>query len=356
MLSFIKNKISIALVTVFLLLWCLLPLNNLVDAAPPKYEDNFASNLKNGWVLNPEERFEVSKDQTLRENIVSVFYPSDENKWNSIYNVIRDITLWVMIIFIVMTWASLLINRKTEESKKHLTNLLYILLWWVFIYGANRLFGSVLNFNAEDFTPDQGGIWWFTEAMIWRKKSVLFVVLSAIKAFAFFLAIIMIVVTGFKVMAAGEWEKWKKLVKWLINVVVALLVIKWVDFIYYLAEDSGTFVKNASDFIINVAKVFWYIYWVIIVIMVIAAWYLYITDGGTGDNFKKASNILVNILLSALVLFSFLLIVYQIFAEFQEGGDALEESESIESTADPSNTTQDSWQPTAFITQIKLYA
>jgi hypothetical protein len=53
----------------------------LVDAAPPKYEDNFASNLKkDGWVLNPEDRFNVSKDQTLRENIVSVFYPSDENK------------------------------------------------------------------------------------------------------------------------------------------------------------------------------------------------------------------------------------------------------------------------------------
>ena len=357
MLSFIKNKILLAVVTVFLILWCMLPLNNIVDAAPPKYERDFASDLKqDNWVYDPGN-FDVKENQTLRENIVSLFYPS-ENGWNNIYHIIRDITLWVMIIFIVMTWASLLINRKTEESKKHLTNLLYILLWWVFIYGANRLFWNVLHFNSDEFAPgDSWWIWRFTGAMIWRdNNSVLFVILSAIKAFAFFLAIIMIVVTGFKVMAAGEWEKWKKLVKWLINVVVALLVIKWVDFIYYLAEDSGNFVKNASDFIINVAKVFWYIYWVIIVIMVIVAWYLYITDGGTGDHFKKASNVLVNILLSALVLFSFLLIAYQIFAEFQTWWDALNESqEAVETPVEPSNTPSNSDQPTAFITQIKSY-
>lgn len=356
MLSFIKNKISLFIITGFVLLWCVFPLNNLVNAAAPKYEKDFASYLKKDeWVYNPN-RFKVDEDNTLRENIVSLFYPSERDKGNSIYKVIRDITLWVMIIFIVMTWASLLMNRKTEESKKHLTNLLYILLWWVFIYGANRLFGSVLHFDSVDFTSwEQQGIWWFTDAFIW-KSSVLFVILSAIKAFAFFLAIIMIVITWFKVMSAGEWEKWKKLVKWVINVVVALLIIKWVDFIYYLAEDSGSFVKNASDFIINVAKVFWYIYWVVIVIMVIVAWYLYITDGWTGDHFKKASNILINILLSALVLFSFLLIAYQIFAEFQEWWDALVESKEVEETpVEPTNTVPEPEQPISLNTPIKSY-
>ena len=57
--------------------------------------------------------------------------------------------------------------------------------------------------------------------------------------------------------------------------------------------------------------------------MVFVAWYLYITDGWSGNNFKKASNILVNILLSGLVLFAFLLILYQVFAEFQTWGDAV---------------------------------
>ena len=139
---------------------------------------------------------------------------------------------------------------------------------------------------------------------------------------------------------------WKqKLIKWIINVVVALLIIKWVDFIYYLAADSSTFVKNASDFIINIAKVFGYLYWIVTVIMVLVAWYLYITDGWNWANFKKATNVIINILLSALVLFGFLLIVYQIFAEFQTWGDAVTNTSSEES---PTN-------PTTFLTIDKNY-
>lgn len=304
--------------------WWLSDLRDLFGSSSnlPQYEQDFTKPLIEGWYVI--EKSDVKRDNTVRQNIKTLFYPSVD--WqNLMYHVIRDITLWVMIIFIVMAWASLLLNKKPEESKKHLTSLLYILLWWVFIYASNRLFGDVLNFwsSADSFTTWQTGMAWVTDAFIW-KKSVLFVILSAVKGFAFFLAIIMIVITWFKVVAAWEGEKWKKLVKWLINVVVALLIIKWVDFIYYLAADSKTFVSNASDFIINAAKVFAWIYGVIIVIMVIVAWYLYITDWWTWDNFKKASNILVNILLSALVLFAFLLIAYQIFAEFQTWWDALE--------------------------------
>lgn len=321
MWSHLKKKLSIFTLCLPAILWFFVFLNSSVDAAAPKYGEDFASYLE--WYVKQPEDVWVDEENLFRQNIIALFYPSSLDWGNNIYKVIRGITLWVMIIFIVIAWASLLLNKKPEESKKHLTGLLYILLWWVFIYAANWLFWDVLNFNEWDFTAwTDDGIKWVEETLIW-KKWVLFVILSAVKAFAFFLAIIMIVLTWFKVMAAWEWEKWKKLVKWIINVVVALLVIKWVDFIYYLAHDSATFIKNASDLIINIAKVFGYIYWVVIVIMVIVAWYLYITDGWSWSNFKKASNVLVNILLSALVLFWFLLIVYQIFAEFQEWWDAV---------------------------------
>lgn len=349
MTQLIKRRIYLIAFSLLLFMWLILPLWNCSHASwrdsvwdaltdwgfwwnLPQYERDFANQLTDGWwVLDNKE---VDKGRTLRQNVITLFYPSELwDKNNALYRVIRDITLWIMIIFIVWTWGSLLLNRKPEETKKSLWSLLYILLWWVFVYAANRLFWEVLHFSNDQFTIGQTWVWWFTDAFIW-KNSVLFVILSAIKAFAFFLAIIMIVVTWFKVVAAWEWEKWKKLVKWLINVVVALLIIKWVDFIYYLAADSSTFVKNASDFIINVAKVFGYIYWVVIVIMVILAGYLYITDGWSWSNFKKASNILINILLSALVLFTFLLIAYQIFAEFQSWWDAL--IQASEQVAEPS--------------------
>ena len=320
MFSTPKHRLSIFTLAILVILWWVIYTPNIVDAAPPKYEQNFSSNL-NDYVLS-SSRFWVKSDKTLRENIKSMFYANTGGEDSAIYSVIRDMTLWVMILFLVRAWASLLLNKKPEESKKHLYSLLYIMLWWVFIYWANRLFWDVFNFwrSGDSFTLESNWLQWFTDSLIWK---IFFVVLSAIKAAAFFLAIIMTVVTWFKVMAAGEWEKWKKLVKWLINVVVALLVIKWVDFIYYLAADSSHFVENASNLIINIAKVFGWLYGVITVVMVIVAWYLYITDWWTWSNFKKASNVLINILLSALVLFGFLLIVYQIFAEFQTWGDAV---------------------------------
>lgn len=270
----------------------------------------------------------VSEKKSLKENIITLFYPTAwEGKGNVIFNVIRDMTLWIMIIFIVWAWASLLINRDSKNVSKALSSLLYVVLWWVFIFWANRLFWSVLNFDQANVTEWEG-IEWVKNALIWE-DSVLFRILSVVKVFAFFLAIIMIVVTWFRVVSAWEWEKWKKLVKGLVNVVVALVIIKWVDFIYYMAADWN-FVDRTATFIIDVAKFFAYLYWIIIVLMIIVAWYLYITDGWSWSWFKKASNLIVNIMLSALVLFGFLLILYQILAEFREDWDAVKDTAMLD--------------------------
>jgi len=341
-ISYIKKWLYVALLNIFLFVFLCIPLSSKVYAeSVPNFQDDFVKQLtfsnsdneeeeKEKFVINPG-KFNIDKDKTLRQNIIELFYPSKSTSWNAIYSLIRSITLWIMICFIVWAWASLLFGSKPEDVKKTLSSLIYILLWWLFVYMANRLF-SILSFNwwnwwiVADIEPGTGNI----EAVVNEVKWwVFFTILSALKAFAFFLAIIMTVITWFKVIAAWDGEKWKKLVKWLINVVVALLIIKWIDVIYAIAANSTTFVQNAANFIINVAKVFGYIYWVIIVIMVIVAWYLYITDGWSWSNFKKASNILVNILLSWLVLFSFLLITYQIFAEFKTWWDAVTDATSF---------------------------
>lgn len=330
----IKRILYTTLFGVLLSIGCILPFKNAVLAEPAPTFDKFAGQLtdeKERYLLNPSD-FGIDSNQTLRENIKALFYPSSNDSGNRIYKLIKWVLLWVMICFIVWAGASLLFNRKPEDIKKTLWSLIYILIWWVFVYAANWLFWTVLNFdwNAGTMTADvsgENGIWAVVNQFT-GVKWVMFVVLSAIKGFAFFMAIILTVITWFKVVAAGEWEKWKKLVKWLINILVALLIIKWIDFIYYLAADSWNFAQKAADFIINFAKIFAYIYWSLIVIMILLAWYLYMTDWWNWSNFKKASNILVNILLSWLVLFAFLLILYQIFAEFQTWWDAVTDMET----------------------------
>ena len=319
-----KKSLFIFVFALLVVFGSVLPFKQEVYGSAPSY-DKYVKSVDGFVYTTWEGDNKVSKDKTLRENILELFYPSSGEGWNRIFRVIRDMTLGLMVIFIVWAWASLLLNKDSKDLSKSMWSLLYIILWWVFIFGANRLFWSVLNFDQEHVTnTDAGGIWWVKEVLIWT-DSVLFRVLSAVKVAAFFLAIIMIFVTGFRVISAWEWEKWKTLVKWLINVVVALVIIKWVDFIYYMAADWD-FVNRAATFIVDVAKLFAYLYGILIVIMVIVSGYLYITDWWSWDWFKKASNLLVNILLSALVLFSFLLIVYQIFAEFRTWWDAVTEA------------------------------
>ncbi|MCR5411964.1 MAG: hypothetical protein K6E76_03020 [Patescibacteria group bacterium] len=45
----------------------------------------------------------------------------------------------------------------------------------------------------------------------------------------------------------------------MVNVLVALLIIKGVDYIYYIASE-GNFVEKATDLIKNIAKIFGYLY------------------------------------------------------------------------------------------------
>lgn len=321
MLKKIKCSLYVFIFTLLLVV-CVIPFKQQAFGANLTFDDDYLDHL-DGVVI---DKWNVDKDKTLKDNVIELFYPNKSDSWNRIFKVIRDMTLWIMIIFIVLAWASLLLKKDSKEVGKAMSSLFYIMLWWVFIFWANRLFWSVFTFQESLLTPWKG-VWWVKEALIWT-DSVLFRVLSAVKVAAFFLAIIMIVVTWFRVISAWEWEKWKTLIKWLINVVVALLIIKWVDFIYYMAA-SWDFVERAAKFIIDVAKLFAYLYWIVIVIMVFVAWYLYITDGWSWDWFKKASSLLINILLSALVLFGFLLIVYQIFAEFWKWWDAVTQPSTV---------------------------
>jgi hypothetical protein len=145
--------------------------------------------------------------------------------------------------------------------------------------------------------------------------SLFFQILTFLKGAAFFWAILMIVITGFRVVMAADADKSKKLVRGVLNVVGALVIMKGVDFVYYIASVED-FTAQAAGFIISAAKFFGYIYGALAVLMVFYAGYSFITDGGGGDGFKRAKTILINLLVSGLVLFGFLLILYQVFNEF----------------------------------------
>ena len=79
MLSLLKNKLYAIMFSLLIVVGCVLPMNNIVEATPPKYVDDFSSHLTdNGWLKDPRD-FNVSKDKTLRENVVALFYPNEQD-------------------------------------------------------------------------------------------------------------------------------------------------------------------------------------------------------------------------------------------------------------------------------------
>ena len=96
---------------------------------------------------------------------------------------------------------------------------------------------------------------------------------------------------------------------------IALVFIKMIDYIFYIAQ-TPAFGAKAADMIVNVAIVLGWILGSLFVLALFYAGYLLIASSGKEEAMKKAKSIIINIFIIALVIFLFLLLVYQIFNEF----------------------------------------
>lgn len=312
--------ISICLLATLAIRWS-------VDAAvwvPPSYEDNFSRYLTEEvadkeWRVETVYELWIDSSKSLKENIRCLFYPNSymvpwcnsSSTWWQIRDVFRYIGFWVLVIYLTMIWITLLIEwRESEKVTWALKSLYYILYGSFLFFGVTWILWWVLSVETLQGTE------WFVDAVQWWPDSLLFKVLTTLKTLAFFIAIIMIVVYGFRIMAVSDQaDKSKTLIRWIINVVIALVLVKVIDYIYYIAQ-LPSFTTQATDFIIEIAKILWFILGAAFVLMIFYAWFLMITDQWKTENMKKAQNIIVGVLLSAFVIFMLLLIIYQIFAEF----------------------------------------
>ncbi len=292
-------------------------------AAAPSFNDNFANYLtdktpdKYGRV---ETIFDLGIDRnlSLMDNVKRLFYPStvamtDANGnaipvWGSLWVLIRYIAFIVLFIFLVMTGVNFILNAKEADgAKKAFSSLIYILYWAFLVFGVTWILGTVLNIGDV-----QG-----SSQLVDRVQNWLFLqILSFFKVLAFFAAIIMLVVSGFRMMSAmDKSDKVKIAQKWAINVVIALVLIKIVDYVFYIAQ-TPAFGAKAGDMIINIAITLWWVLGSLFVLALFYAGYLLITSSGKEDAMKKAKSVIINIFIISAVIFLFLLIVYQIFNEF----------------------------------------
>lgn len=287
----------------------------------PSYQESFASHLTSQvadakWrVDSVYDISQVSADSTFEENVRCLFYPNhtisgceSTVRWWMLWWFFRYVWLGLFVLFLCVIWVKMIV--KPDNAKDHLKSLLYVLYWAVVFFWSTWILGSALDVWWLQWTTD------LIDSIQWDNNSIWFKVVAFFKTLVFFFAIIMIVFHWFKAMsAADKSDKAKVAIKWILNVVVALVIVKIIDYLYFIVQNQN-FVQEATSLIIEIAKILWFIVWALLVLMVFYAWFLFITDGGKWESMKKATKIIVWILACSTVIFLLLLIMYQIFAEF----------------------------------------
>ncbi len=303
----------------FIISMCIAGFSIAYAGPAPTFENNFANYLTD---TTPDEfgRVEtvfnicIDTNASLMDNIRRLFYPNPiafpgcaSSKGGLLRDVIRILWGAILFIFLLRNGITFVLNAGDEEKLSTAkSSILYIL------YGAILFFGSTWILSAVNI-GDMSGTAEFSQNL---QNNVLFQALAIFKTAAFFAAIIMIVVYWFRFMAAlEEEEKIETAKSWILNVVIALVLIKIIDYIFYIAS-TPSFTESASQFIIQIAKVLWWILWWAIMGSVIYTWFLLLTSAGDEEKISKAKNLVFTIFLVWVVVFLFLLIIYQIFKEF----------------------------------------
>lgn len=285
----------------------------VVLAAPPSFEANYVdyvmgrkweNRTENLWDLG---RIGIDKNKNLKDNIKNIFYP--DNMWQGwkLWDIIKTIGFIVFVAMLVFQGLQYVAHSDQEDKVWELhKNFLYIFLWWLLFFWATRILWIWLNL----------GWGWGSETLMNNlDKSIMFQIFAWLRALAFFIAIILLIFTWWKIMVAMEQEdKFKIASRGLLNIIVPLVLIKIIDYIYFIAQ-TPDFKSKATEIIIEVSKVLWYILWAFFTIMIIYYWFR-LMFGWNDEQLKKVKNIIVAVFLWSLVIFIFFLIIYQIAQEF----------------------------------------
>ena len=253
----------------------------------------------------------VSSDQSLAENIYAIFFPSVTWNWGVLFDKLKLIAIGLAILFIIRGGAMFLLYADDEnEIKKAKLNIMYIGYGAFLIFWAAWILWKVLMVGADVEAAST------TTAILATQNTIIWWILIFFKSLAYYIAIILMVYYGYKIMQAQEKEdKIKAARSGAINIILALIAIKVLDYVYYIAQKT-TFVKEGSSLISWAGKILGWILWIIIIVALLYAAVLLIVSRWNEDSWKKAKTIIRNVFLVIFVLFLFIVIIYDLFKNF----------------------------------------
>lgn len=284
---------------------------NFSFAVPPTFDQQISKPLTtdtsgNGENVFSSNAFGISADKPLKENIYNLFSPLNSN--SVIRRVIRTIMMGVLILYIARAGVEMMQKSADEKwQAKARKSFLYILVGAFLVWGVTWILGTALQVGTV-----QGTQWLVSNF----QNNLLFQILAFFKWLAFFYAIVMFIYYGFQFMRALEEEsKIKAARTWILNVIVALVLIKIIDFIFFIAQQQN-FGTRIQEFLVNAARIAGYVLGIIMVLALIRWGVRYLTAQWDEAKVKDAQKIITTIFFIILIIFLFLLVAYQVIAEF----------------------------------------
>lgn len=279
---------------------------------------DFANPLLQKWGNGDEKAFtfdNLKDDNMIIDNIKSLFFPSDDAAWaggGQIWKFIRIVAVAVFFALLVWAWFQFILNADNPDGIKNAKmSLLYILLGAAVFFLARWVLTKLLDVWSVDGLYDSGT----GNSVMDKANDLAVVVLSFLKAIAFFVALFFIVWYGFQIVTAvAEEEKVLAAKQGVINVLFALIFIKVIDYLYYIAL-SGDFKNKAIDFIVQASKFLTYLIWAAFILALIYAGYIMVTSTWDDERTTKATNIVKAVFIVWILVLLFMLIIHQVFQD-----------------------------------------
>ncbi len=273
----------------------------------PTYQNNFRKKILDEEGVANADNYKLETTKSIKENIQELFSP--DNKQSKIREYIKQLIIGITILFIAWAGIDFLTHANDPAKlKSSRMSMLYILGWGFLVYAGVWIVSSLFLLS---------GTWNPADALTQTlTQKIFFTILSFLKAGAFFLAIIMTVVYGYQMITAMDKDELAiKARKWIMNVLLALIGIKVIDFIYFIAQEKS-FGTKLQTMLLDAAKIIWWAMGGIMVAVLIYGWFRYISAQGDETKAKDAQKLITKIFYAVIIVFMFLLITRQIIEAF----------------------------------------
>lgn len=233
------------------------------------------------------------------------------NLWFSLLHTVKVILWWVILIYLIYLWISLIISMWSEDKIKNLKNkLYYTLIAFLFINIPGQIYSLFLWRNRDDVTEIVDN---FTDVVNVETKWNMFVnfdswdkviwlsLIPFIEVFISWVVILMLVIAWINmILAKWDTEKIKKaknrfLYAWF-WLIFLWIIESWIKFVYTWKIPQWQWIFAQ---IMNIAIFF---AWPTVIFFLILWWFYYITSAWDENKAKKWIAILKNTVLATLIL------------------------------------------------------